>query len=409
MKRTIAALVWLTAGIAAPATGQAQNAYVTNSATDNVSVINTATNKVIATIPVGTDPYGVVVSPVGGKTYVTETGAVSSINTSTNTLISTVFLSGDDPTGITIMPDGSKLYVSNWGSGTVSVIDTVAMSLIATVDVGGADRPFLSGIAVSPDGSRVYASSVGPLGIGSVSIIDTATSSITGAAPIDVLDPSGIALAPDGSKLYVVGVLDEEPPAGSAVDVIDTGTNTLLTTIALGSGNFGIFGLAVSPDGTKLYVSTSTNANGGQPYPSGAVSVIDLTTDSVIATVPLPSYMPFGLAVTPDGTKVYVANHYNDTVAVIDTATNSLRRFQIHVGGFPTAFGDFIIRPSFAGTPGDPTCRGQTRAALAVQFGSVDAAAAALGFYNVTGLRRSVRTFCGGNDALADEGRWPAQ
>ena len=53
----------------------AQNAYATNDGSFNVSVINTANNKVIATIGGFHEPYGVAVSPDGGKVYVTNSPA----------------------------------------------------------------------------------------------------------------------------------------------------------------------------------------------------------------------------------------------------------------------------------------------------------------------------------------------
>ena len=70
----------------------AQNAYISNQNSNNVSVINTATNTVTATVTVGTNPLGVAVSPDGTRAYVTNFGAntVSVINTATNTVTATI-------------------------------------------------------------------------------------------------------------------------------------------------------------------------------------------------------------------------------------------------------------------------------------------------------------------------------
>jgi YVTN family beta-propeller protein len=70
----------------------AQNAYITNDGSGNVSVIDTATNRVSATITVGSDPGGVAVTPDGGKVYVAniDSDNVSAIAASTNKVIATI-------------------------------------------------------------------------------------------------------------------------------------------------------------------------------------------------------------------------------------------------------------------------------------------------------------------------------
>ena len=70
-------------------------------------------------------------------------------------------------------------------------------------------------------------------------------------------------------------------------------------------------GLAISPDGTRAYVANS-HAN--------TVSVIDTNTRTVTATVPVGLY-PLGVAFTPDSARAYVTNQDDHTVSVIDTAT----------------------------------------------------------------------------------------
>ena len=70
-------------------------AYVANEGSANVSVIDTATNKVVATVPVGNNPFGVAVTPVGTHVHVTNLSlgsgnTVSVINTASNTVVATV-------------------------------------------------------------------------------------------------------------------------------------------------------------------------------------------------------------------------------------------------------------------------------------------------------------------------------
>ena len=72
--------------------------------------------------------------------------------------------------------------------------------------------------------------------------------------------------------------------------------------------------VAVSPDGTKAYVANLT---------SNTVSVINTTTNAVDATITVGN-APLGVAITPDGTKAYVTNFNADTVSVINTGTNAV-------------------------------------------------------------------------------------
>jgi YVTN family beta-propeller protein len=95
----------------------------------------------------------------------------------------------------------------------------------------------------------------------------------------------------------------------NTVSVIDTGNNTVVATIPVG---FLPFGIAITPDGTRAYAANES---------SNTVSVIDTATNTVIATIPV-GQTPFGVAITPDGTRAYVTNLNTNTVSVIDTATN---------------------------------------------------------------------------------------
>ena len=128
---------------------RAQNAYVTNCNSNTVSVIATATNTVTATIPVGSVPCGVAVTPDGGTAYVTNgrDNTVSVIATATNTVTATIPV-GRRPEGVAVTPDGSAVYVANFDSNTVSVITTATNTVTATIPVGSA--PAGVGIFIQP-------------------------------------------------------------------------------------------------------------------------------------------------------------------------------------------------------------------------------------------------------------------
>ncbi|MBQ26537.1 MAG: hypothetical protein CMH81_00115 [Nitrospiraceae bacterium] len=65
---------------------------------------------------------------------------------------------------------------------------------------------------------------------------------------------------------------------------------------------------------TRAYVTNNS---------SGTVSVIDVDTNTVIATIPVED-APNGVAITPDGTRAYVTNWLSNTVSVIDVTTNTV-------------------------------------------------------------------------------------
>lgn len=140
----------------------------------NVSVINIATNTVIATITVGlgNDDVAVAFTPNGSRAYVTSEAAftVSVIDTSTNAIVAIITV-GNTPEDLAITPDGTRVYVANDGSRSVSVINTSTNAVIATVTVGVAP----DGVAITPDGTRAY---VVNNFIGNVSVIDIATNTV---------------------------------------------------------------------------------------------------------------------------------------------------------------------------------------------------------------------------------------
>ena len=131
-------------------------AYVTNGGSSTVSVIDTATNMVVATVPVGAIPSAAAVTPDGKHAYVANASigsiSVSVIDTATNVAVATVPF-GMQPFGVAITPDGKHAYVAiNAFANTVSVIDTATNTVVATVPVGSGP----DGVAVTPDGKHVY-------------------------------------------------------------------------------------------------------------------------------------------------------------------------------------------------------------------------------------------------------------
>jgi len=104
-------------------------ALVTNTASNNVSVIDLATNTVTATITVGTNPQAVAVLPRAGRAVVTNRGSntASVIDLATNTVLFPVTV-GTEPVGVAINPDSGFALVANASSNTVSTFPAEATS-----------------------------------------------------------------------------------------------------------------------------------------------------------------------------------------------------------------------------------------------------------------------------------------
>jgi YVTN family beta-propeller protein len=208
---------------------------------------------------------------------------------------------------------------------------------------------------------------------------------VTARGVLGVHPKNAVLVAVKGNRLAMrleIAARRAENLRSDTVSVIATATNTVTATIPVGTYPYGV---AVTPDGGKVYVAN---------FGSNNVSVIATATNTVIGS-PIPiGTNPAGVAVTPDGGKVYVANSGSNNVSVIATATNTVTA-TIPVGNNPIAFGVFI-QPvkSFAGTPGKANCYGQSVSALARQYGGLNAAAAALGFSSITALEKAILAFC---------------
>ena len=125
--------------------------YVTNNTSNTVSVIDAATNAVVATVPVGTSPVSVAVNPAGSVVYVTNgvDNTVSVIDPTTNTVSTTVTV-GTGPQGVAVNPPGTFVYVVNGSDNTVSVINAFTNAVVATLPVGADPAAFGNFIGGSP-------------------------------------------------------------------------------------------------------------------------------------------------------------------------------------------------------------------------------------------------------------------
>jgi len=319
--------------------GNSYNAYVPNFTDNTVSIINTGTNTVTATVAVlGTFPEGVAVSPDGTKVLLTlragtsagdiDDGVVEILDTATNAVIAQIpTLPG--PVGVVVAPDNSKAYVVNNNfnaTANLLQIDLTSYSITNSIAINSAgEGPFT--LAISPDGTQLYVTSnAGPGGgPGLFQVVNLASSAVTTALTLGD-DPSGTAVTPNGAQVYVTNSDD------GTVSVISTATAAITATINVGNTPFG---LAPSPGGSQMWV-----ANTGD----GTISVIDTATNTVVSTIQgIDNANSVGF--TPDGVTAYVPNggtgDGNSTVSVIDVASQALTD-TITVGNSPIGLGNFV-------------------------------------------------------------------
>jgi len=254
-------------------------------------VIDTSTNQVITQIPVGAGAYPIRIATTNDrlKAFVTDnlTASISVLDTVALTNVATIPVERA-PGETTITPDGSQLWVIHQvallgdpAHSPVEVIDTATNLVIATVLIPGQGA---KAIKFTPDGAFAY---IANNTAGEVDVIDTTTYQVTSI-------PTGpgcrrLAFTPAGDRVYAT------INYGSTVSVIDTATNQVIATIPVGVAPFDV---GITPNGEEAYVTNQHD---------GTVSIIDTTTLTVITTIPT-GMLCQQLVITRDGTKVFVQN-----------------------------------------------------------------------------------------------------
>lgn len=218
--------------------------YVANSGSNSLSVINEASRSVIATVPVGQDPYAAVVDSGLDRVFVSNTagGTVSAIDGSSDALLSTINIGGS-PTIMAIDTVNHRLYVANGGS--VSLIDTQTLQFLQTFS-NVCSSGNITGLAVDPGLLRLFASCGSS---NSLSTVDVTSGSI--ASQNIGSQPEEVAVDPSTHMVYVA--LHQ----ANAVAVVNGSTGaTVGQSIPVGQGPWGV---AVNPTSHQVYVTNETD------------------------------------------------------------------------------------------------------------------------------------------------------
>ena len=287
--------------------------YVSNRANGTVLAINSSTNKIDYTIgAMGLTPSGVAYDPYNRLLYVTDdssTDMISVLNTTSETCQGIIHLGGSNPTSVAYNPKNNFAYVVCSVSGSITVINTSTDKFSASIGVG--NTPMEAAFDNATGDLYVTNSGISSMGGGTVSVINTSTNKVE--RTIYVGDsPVGIAYDNANGFMYVAN----SGLASNNVSVIDGLTERVIATINVSSqeGQY-LNGIAYDPANGNLYVAHS----GGDLE----VSIISPSTDRVIGNVSAVDG-PTAIAYDPVDSDIYVTSSYNNTVAVINSSTNTV-------------------------------------------------------------------------------------
>jgi DNA-binding beta-propeller fold protein YncE len=281
------------------------------------------------------------------------------------------------PTAITVSPDGSKVYVSGWkeskgGTPSFYAIDAydsaAGTRLWQATYSGPAGHSSFPLIAVSPDGSRIFAAGTTTDSTGAVEFATVAFNGGTGtklwARRYKLPAPAGgganaVTVSPDGSRVFVTGTADKraDPTLYDSVTLAyDAATGTQLWLARIPGpvhppADSGTAAIAVSPDGSAVYVTGAING----AYQTQAYSTATGTSLwRAIYTGPASNGNDAAdaIAVSPNGLTVYVtggAQPYaagTTQVKASDYATiayNAVTGARFWASTYQGALGDHIV------------------------------------------------------------------
>lgn len=248
------------------------------------------------------------------------------------------------PYGVAVSPDGAVVYVGEAYKNrirAVRVADGTVTTLAGSGNRGYADGPGATarfswpyGVAVAPDGGTVFVADSGNDCVRSVDVVSGVVSTLAGGGTRGFADgeaatsrfswPYGVATSPDGTVVYVAD------SGNNRVRAIDVRLGAVTTLAGAGSAGFqdgpsatarfyGPRGVVVSPDGAVVYVADYSNFRvRAVDRKAGRVSTImgGGGADEVITTSGV-TYKPAGVAVSPDGSAVLVADSANNRIRTV--------------------------------------------------------------------------------------------
>jgi YVTN family beta-propeller protein len=286
----------------------------TNSAGDNVHVIDPVTNKVVGVIEGIEVSHGAGVAPDGSRIYVSNEAesTLDVVDARTLKVTGHVPLSGH-PNNMAVGADGKKVYVGIiQAPGGVDVIDTASLKRIKTVPTKGT----IHNAYVTPDGRYVVAGSIQGR---TINVIDAATDEPAWTLDMDLgVRPMTFNTNPDGSTKWIFAQLS----GLNGFAVVDFATRKELRRInnpdlppgkaTVPEGSDPSHGMAVTSDGKTLVVCSRLNNH---------LYFYSLPELKALGGAELSGKGAGWVTLTPDGQTAYVANPVTNDVSVVDVKT----------------------------------------------------------------------------------------
>jgi DNA-binding beta-propeller fold protein YncE len=288
--------------------------YVADSGSKQVTVVSPSSNSITATLALPAAPVALAATPDGTEVFVAnQDKSVTVISTADNTLLTTIAnVTAAVPVAIVADTAGDSVYVLENATPSISIIDVLTNTLLSaklTLPTGGNSNSMFFD-------SRLHRLYVTNTGVNSVSVFDaSALSSASSPQPPTLMaavtsqmnGPSAVAALPDGSRAYVVNGgatsgCNGETNKGQVV-VINSSSNTVPSSggcitiyrppVSVPSSTGPNVGLiAVSGDGSRVYVPYKDNTpSSGEVNPNG-VEVINPTTNQVVTEIGAPFTNP---------------------------------------------------------------------------------------------------------------------
>jgi len=296
-----------------------------------LALIDRATGKVLRHVPTGgQEPTGVAVASDAKLALVTNSFSGSLAFVDLQAFKTETLRLPGMPWDVVLSPDGKTAYVSVSQLDQVAVIDVDRRQVVARVPTGRRPRA----LAITPDGRVVVTANMTE---GSVTFIDTASRASVGKGPTPAVNLRGVAVYPNGRLAYCVGqrAQNERPtevPLGiwsnQSFHVVPNGGRNGLDNIWLdlvGNEVSDPDSVVFDPQGRRAFITCSG---------SHALNVVPLRGSLELKVVSGVGAYPRGLAFTPDGKEVWVANNLGNDLAVVDPETLRVTR-RISLG--PTA------------------------------------------------------------------------